>query len=123
MPDQSQQSISSSWVFRKLHSGDARHQRPAASQQFEFDRIEIRTVADHVHAIGEVGLFERRVDADEIATQPRIEFGDGIVHSLILSSAANLGLERNCISAWCNAEVFDEFACEMALVGESSEMR
>ena len=81
MPDQSQQAIRGSWILRKLrHSGKAHHQRSAAGQQLHLQCIEISAAANDVNTLGEIRLFERRVDADEVAPQPRVEIVDGIAH-------------------------------------------
>ena len=47
-----------------------------------FERIEIGPAADDVDALGEIGLFEHSVDADEVAAQPAIESLDRIVSSV-----------------------------------------
>jgi len=81
MPDQSQQAISGSWMLRKRrHSGKSDHQRSAAGQQFHLQCVEISAAANDVNALGEIRFFERRVDADEVAPQPRVEIVDGIFH-------------------------------------------
>ena len=81
MPDQSQQAIRGSWILGKLrHCGKAHHQGSAARQQFHLQCVEISAAANDVNALGEIRFFERRVDADEVAPQPRVKIVDGIFH-------------------------------------------
>ena len=60
------------------HIRKALHQRAALLQQLLLQRIDIGPAAEHVDALGEILLFERGVEAHEVAAQPLIESGDRI---------------------------------------------
>ncbi len=60
------------------HVRKALHQRAALPEQLLLQLIDIGPAADHVDAPGEILLFERGVDAHEVAAQPAIELIDRI---------------------------------------------
>ena len=79
MTDESQQAITRvRSIGQRRHCGQLSHQRRSLLKQLAFQRVDILPPADDVDAFGEVQIFERGVDAHELAAQPVIELVDRI---------------------------------------------